>query len=129
MKLRAEDLCRLHYSAMSKELDSFNTSGEETVHTGPYGSLLILILSHDPAKALAQPHVTRQDMDRENAWTQMQEDLKKLSTRSQQVIAKGSAHNILIDRPDLIEKKVALFIEEIRGTVPQPASDGGTTTE
>lgn len=105
-KLRTEDICRLHYSAMSGELDSFEASGEETIHSGPYGSLPILIISHDPAKMLATPHTTKQEIDRQRAWSQMQEDLKKLSTRSNRIIAKGSTHNVPIDRADLIEKKV-----------------------
>ncbi len=64
-KLRAEDICRLHYSAMSGELDSFDASGEETIHSGPYGSMPILVISHDPAKVLAKPHTTTQDVDKE----------------------------------------------------------------
>ena len=114
---------------MSGELDSFHASGEETIHTGPYGSLPILIISHDPAKMLATTHPTKQDVSRQDAWTQMQEDLKKLSTRSQRIIAKGSRHNVPIDRPDLIENKVSLFVEEIRGNDPYPTNNGDTTTE
>ena len=128
-KLRAEGICRLHYSAMSGELDSLQASGEETIHTGPYGSLPILIISHDPAKMLVTPHPTKQEAGRQDAWTQMQEDLKKLSTRSQRIIAKGSTHNVPIDRADLIENKVSVFVEQIRGAAPQPTNYGDTTTE
>jgi len=59
----------------------------------------------------------------------MQEDLKKLSTRSRRIIAKGSTHYIHIDRAELIEKEVPLFIEQIRGTAPQPTNYGSTITE
>ena len=128
-KLRAEDICRLHYSAMAGELDSFQASGEETIHTGPYGSLPILIISHDPAKLLARPHPAKEEISRQDIWTQMQEDLKKLSTKSQRIIAKGSTHNVHIDRADLIDTEVTLFIERIRGTAPPPAQYGDTTTE
>ena len=65
----------------------------------------------------------------ERAWTQMQEDLKKLSTRSRRIIAKGSTHYIQINREDLIEKEVPLFIQQIRGTAPQPTNYGSTMTE
>ncbi len=34
-------------------MDSINRSGQETVHTGPYGALPILIISEDPAKMAA----------------------------------------------------------------------------
>ena len=59
----------------------------------------------------------------------MQEELKKLSTRSRRIIARGSSHNIQIDRADLIEQEVLLFIEQIRGTAPQPTDYGSTITE
>ncbi len=112
-KLQAEDICRLHYSVMSAETEAFDESGQQTVHSGPYGALPILIISHDPGKQLPQ-HPTQQDLDRENAWTRMQEDLEKLSTRSRRIIARGSTHFVVTERPDLIEKEVPLFIEEIR---------------
>jgi pimeloyl-ACP methyl ester carboxylesterase len=119
-KLQGEDLCRIQWSAINAEKDSFDRSGEQAVHTGPYGSLPVLIFSQDPSKntsAISQ------------AWNQMQEDLKKLSTRSRRIIARGSTHYIQLDRPDLIEKEVPRFIEEIRGTAAQPASYGSTVTE
>ncbi len=119
-RLEGEDLCRMPWSAMHAEMDSFDRSGEQTVHTGPYGSLPILIFSQDPAK---------DPSDISKAWNQMQEDLKKLSTRSRRIIAKGSTHYIQLDRPDLIEKQVPLFIDEIRGAAPQTANHGSTTTE
>jgi len=65
----------------------------------------------------------------ESAWNQMQDDLKKLSTRSRRIIARNSSHYVQIDRADLIEKEVPLFIEQIRGTAPQPTNYGTTITE
>ena len=59
----------------------------------------------------------------------MQEDFKKLSTRSRRIIAKGSGHRISWNRPGLIEREVSLFIEQLRGTPPEPADYGSTTTE
>ncbi len=123
-KLQAEDICHSHLSPMFDELDSFNRSGQETVHTGPYGALPILIISEDPAKMAASSST-----DMANVWNGMQEDLKKLSTRSRRIIAKGSTHYIHIDRAELIEIEVPLFIEQIRGTAPQPDNWGSTITE
>jgi pimeloyl-ACP methyl ester carboxylesterase len=118
-KLQAEDLCRIEWNAMNAEMDSFDRSGQETAHTGPYGTLPILIFSQDPAK-------DRSPISR--AWDQMQEDLKKLSTHSHRIIAHGSTHYIQLDRADLIEREVPLFIEQIRGAAPPPAY-GSTVTE
>jgi pimeloyl-ACP methyl ester carboxylesterase len=123
-KLQAEDICHSHLNAMFDEMDSVNRSGQETVHSGPYGAIPILIISEDPAKMAA---VSSTGMA--NVWTQMQEDLKKLSTRSRRIIAKGSSHYVHIDRADLVEKEMPLFIEQIRGTAPQPTNYGSTITE
>ena len=59
----------------------------------------------------------------------MQEDLKKLSTRSRRIIARGSSHYVQLDRAELVEREVRLFLEQIRGTAPEPADYGSTTTE
>jgi pimeloyl-ACP methyl ester carboxylesterase len=123
-KLLAEDECHDRSTAVAAELESFDRSGEETVHTGPYGTLPILIFSQDPARTAAQG----EPMDVVMAWNQMQEDLKQLSTRSRRIIAKGSTHYIQGNRPDLIEREVPKFIEQIRGTAPQPTDFGSTQT-
>lgn len=123
-QLGAEDLCRVHVGAMAAEVDSSNQSGKETVHTGPYGALPILIFSQDPIKT---HNVMPTDLA--TVWNQMQEDLKKLSTRSRRIIAIGSSHYVQLDRPRLIEEEVPLFLEQIRGTAPQPTNYDSTITE
>jgi pimeloyl-ACP methyl ester carboxylesterase len=126
-RLQAEDRCELHVDSPMSEMRNMERSGLETQHSGPYGSLPILILSHDPEKTMATENSTQRMA--EASWSQMQEDLKKLSTRSRRIIAKGSSHYIQIDRADLIDKEVPLFIQEIRGTAPLPTDYGSTTTE
>jgi pimeloyl-ACP methyl ester carboxylesterase len=123
--LQAEDLCHEQFGSIDAEEDSFDRSGEETVHTGPYGTLPILIFSQDTTKAAAQgmPPALGQ------TWDHMQENLKKLSSRSRRIIAKGSTHYIQLDRAELIEREVPLFIEQIRGSAPQQVSYASTTTE
>ena len=84
-----------------------------------------MIFSQDPARALeeGEPKAVGE------AWDQMQEDLKKLSTRSLRIIAKGSPHYIQLERPDLLEREVPRFIEQIRGAAPAPTDYGSTRTE
>jgi pimeloyl-ACP methyl ester carboxylesterase len=124
-KLQAEDGCHDRFAAIAEEAESFDRSGEETAHTGPYSMLTILIFSQDTTKAAAEG----EPRELGNAWNQMQENLKKLSTRSRRIIAKGSGHYIQLSRPELIEREVPLFIEQIRGTAPEPADYGSTETE
>jgi pimeloyl-ACP methyl ester carboxylesterase len=126
-RLQAEDHCELHVDSSLSEAFNMERSGLETQHSGPYGSLPILILSHDPEKTMAIESLTQRMA--EPVWSQMQEDLKKLSTRSRRIIAIGSAHSIQTDRADLIEKEVPLFIRQIRGTAPQATNYGSTITE
>lgn len=121
---QAEDLFHGHIQPLADEMGSFGKSAEETDHSGPYGSLPILIFSEDTTIISAHG-----DSTNAMEWNQLQEDLKKLSTRSRRIIARNSGHYIQIDRADLIEKEVPLFIEQIRGTAPQPTKYGSTTTE
>jgi hypothetical protein len=127
-RLEAENFCHLQFSAMAAERYSFNQSGHETAHTGPYGALPILILSEDTTMTHL-PLSPQQTADMMKIFNQVQEDLKRLSTHSRRIIAKGSGHYVQFMRADLIEKEVPLFIEQIRGTTPQPTNYGSTITE
>jgi pimeloyl-ACP methyl ester carboxylesterase len=124
-KLQAEDQCHHPFAAIDGEAQNFERSGEQTVHTGPYGTLPILILSQDPARAASEGQPT----EVVKAWNQMQEDLKKLSTRSRRIIARGSSHYVQLDRAELVEREVRLFLEQIRGTAPESADYGSTISE
>lgn len=123
-----EDQCRMHFDALFNEYNHFDASSAETVHTGPFGDLPILIVSHDPATG-ANPKNPPEAMKIEPLWNQMQEELKNLSTRSLRIIAKGSGHEVHSERKALVLSHVQLFIAQIRGTAPQPASFGTTVTE
>jgi len=126
-EIQDEDICRMRKSAWD-EVFLLDPSSMQTVNSGPFGALPILILSRDTSKGLpARP--PQSELDRRAAWNQMQEDLKKLSTRSRRFVAKDSSHYIVLDRPDLIEKEVPLFIEEIRGSAPPPGTYDSTITE
>ena len=127
-RLEAENFCHMQFGALAAEMNIFNQSGHETVHTGPYGALPILIFSEDTTM-MHLPLSPQQTADVMKIFNQMQEDLKKLSTHSRRIIAKGSGHYVQLMRADLIEKEVPLFIEQIRGRAPQPTNYGSTITE
>ncbi len=124
-KLQDADSCDPRVDAGVGEMLHFHQSGEETVRDGPYGDLAVLVLSSDPAKQMTD-HLSRVEVD---TWERMQENLKHLSTHSRRIIARGSGHNIQLDRSDLMEREVPLFIEQIRGSQPPPSTYGTTTTE
>ena len=118
----SEDQCRAAlFTALEREDEDFRQSGKETIHTGPFGDVPILIFSQDNHPSASVP---RSKVD--EIWDQMQEELKSLSKRSRRIIAKGSGHYIQVDRPDLLNSKVADLIRQIRGEA-SPSIDNGTT--
>lgn len=125
-RMAAELQCGELLSELWREYTSMQRSGEETINTGPYGDLPVLIFSRDPqldrqAADLPPELALEASVD----WDQTQEDLKRLSTRSRRIIAKGSGHYIQIDRADLINREVPIFIQQIRNN--ELRTDYGTT--
>jgi hypothetical protein len=128
-KLEAEARCAAPvWTATREEMDA-EQSSLETVHTGPFGALPILVFSQDLDNQMPKQNPPQFMVDARNAMNQMQEDLKNLSTRGRRIIARDSGHEIQLERPDLIEKEAPLFVEQIRGTAPEPTNYGSTITE
>lgn len=104
----------------------------EAAQTGPYGDLPILVFSRDPNQPrppqLPGP-VTVAEWRQANAiWDGLQQQLAQLSTHGHRIIAKGSGHYIQFDRPDVLNRAVPAFIQQIRdGSVS--ASNGHLQVE
>ena len=118
----------MHFDAVENEYFNFDASSEETVHTGPFDALPLLIVSQDPGKA-SDPKESSNMRKIEPLWNQMQEELKQLSTRSLRIIARGATHEVHSDRKALVVSQVQLFIAQLRGTAPPPTIYGSTVTE
>lgn len=108
-----EDRCHEQFQTIGSEMEAIDLSGQETIETRPFGDMPILVLSHD--LAIDAPNIP-QSLIRETEANQ--NAFLKLSSRSRRVIVKGSGHFIHIDRPDVVERELVNFIEEIRGTHP-----------
>jgi pimeloyl-ACP methyl ester carboxylesterase len=113
-----------------EEYKDIAQSMDETRHTGPFGHLPILIFSQDPNGSPTDPSTLSPAATTQmrTAWNQMQEELKLLSSDSHRIIAKGSGHYIEVDRADLINREVPVFIEQIRNGTQSP-DIGATKTE
>jgi pimeloyl-ACP methyl ester carboxylesterase len=119
--------CGMLLSELWREYTSMRRSGEETIHTGPYGDLPILIFSRDPQLDRQTPNLSpKLALELSVDWDRDQEALKLLSTRSRRIIAKGSGHHLPIDRADLVNREVPIFIQQIRNN--ELRTDYGTTT-
>jgi hypothetical protein len=62
-------------------------------------------------------------------WFSLQEGLKSLSSKSRRIIARRSMHYIQIDRADLLNLEVSVFMRQVRGDLSQPSDYGSTKTE
>lgn len=111
--IKADSCVPSQIEAIERELDAEQTSGEETIHAGPFGNLPVLILSRDPS-ILAPNWPASVAKSNAVVWTEMQEEAKGLSSDSRRIIAKGSGHYIQYDRPDLVNRQIASFIVMIR---------------
>jgi pimeloyl-ACP methyl ester carboxylesterase len=125
-KMTAELECGKSMSELWREYTTFRRSGEETINTGPYGDLPVLIFSRDPQLERQAPDMSpKLALEMSVVWDQDQEALKRLSTRSRRIIAKGSGHHIPDDRTDLINREVPIFIQQIRNN--ELRTDYGST--
>jgi hypothetical protein len=98
------------------EMKSFPESAIETAATGSLGDLPLAVLSHDPDKPSSElpPDLAKPTND---AWEIMQKELAHLSTRGTQTIAKGSAHYIQLDRPELVVEAVRKVVAQANATL------------
>lgn len=128
-KRLAQLTCGINGSPVWQELEATRQSGEETINTGPYGDLPVLIFSHDTQLDRQSSKLPpKLALEESLFWDQEQENLKRLSTRSRRIIAKGSTHPIQYDRADLINREVATFIQQIHSNELR-TDYGSTTTE
>ena len=123
---RAES-CRPRYStAWLSESDAFWISADQAGKAGCCGTLPLLIISQDPdrpkdgwepAAVAANP-----------IWDRLQENLKTLSPHSRRIIARGSGHHVMFDRPDVIIAATRQLVSEIRQNNHDP-QDGTTVVQ
>lgn len=126
---RADNYCNPSYpTAWVHEVEGFEASAREVTHTGPFLDLPILIFSRDLELVSSGSSGTANAQDTK-IWNDSQEELKQLSSRSSRIIVRRSTHYIHIDRADLLNREVSLFIRQLRGDIPPHSDYGSTRTE
>jgi pimeloyl-ACP methyl ester carboxylesterase len=111
--IKADSCVPSQWSAIEKELDAEQASGNETLHAGPFDSLPILIFSRDPS-VLASNWPAEVSKGNAVVWNKMQEEAKDLSSNSRRIIAKHSDHYVHVDRADLVVREVKAFVLSLR---------------
>jgi pimeloyl-ACP methyl ester carboxylesterase len=123
---KADNYCNPSYATVyRRESEGYEISGRDAMQTGPFRDLPVLIFSRDGAGPL--PEALRAKVASVHFRTQ--ENLKGLSSHSRRIIARGSTHYVQLDRADLLNREVSVFIHQLRGGVPQPSGYGSTKTE
>ena len=124
--IKADTCAPSQITSVEREMKGVPASGDETVHSGPFGNLPILIFSQDPT--MHDSRLGEGGKQLSSIWNGMQENLKKLSTNSRRIIAKGSTHYVQVDRSDMLNREVTRFIEQVRSGAVSP-QNGTTVTE
>ncbi len=120
--LARAEACRPSYpTSWRGEADEFWHSAEEASHARCCGDLPLLIISQDPDN----PHST-QPLSIRPIWNSLQERLKSLSPRNRRIIARGSGHHVMIDRPQVVVRGIGQIATQTISHAPNPAF--GTTS-
>ena len=94
-----------------REMRALPESAAQTAATSSLGVLPLVVLSHDPDSP--QPGLPEDLVKPLNhVWSQLQDELARLSTRSTHVIAKNSGHSTQLDRPDLVIDAVHEIVQQ-----------------
>lgn len=109
---RAED-CRPEYmNSWLGEWDDFESSAEEVFKMPCCDSIPLVIVSEDPGPPRRG---TGNAMKTQQTWDDIQDGLKRLSSRSMRVIARNSRHYVMVDRPEVVITAVEIIDSEIAG--------------
>jgi len=88
------------WRAARAEEASFRESGREVAKATSLGNLPLIVLSHDPDLGAGFPPAIASQA--EAAWSEMQEELRTLSSNGKRIIAKRSSHYVEVYRPELV---------------------------
>jgi pimeloyl-ACP methyl ester carboxylesterase len=103
--------------ASEAEVSAARASADEGRRTGSLSSMPLVVLSRDPEKGAAPGLVPTELSQRfEDQWSQMQEELVRLSTNGSRVVANGSTHYVQMDRPDLVIAAIRKVLDAARLT-------------
>jgi len=114
----AAQYCRLP-AWRTEAAQSRDEDGSIPAKTGPFGDMPLVVLSHDPQFSEFRLFFSPAEAAKaEDAWSEMQEELRGLSSRRKRIIAKGSYHYVQIYRPELVAAAVQEVVNDARGTAP-----------
>lgn len=124
--LVAAETCRPRFTtAWLPEYDGFWTSADEAARAHCCGDAPLLVISQDPDRP--KDGWDAQSIAQQPMWSQLQDNLKRLSPHSRRIIAKLSGHHVMIDRPDVVITGIQQVVTDVRQHQPDPQE--GTTVQ
>jgi pimeloyl-ACP methyl ester carboxylesterase len=120
----AAQYCRLR-AWRAEEAQARDEDGSIPAKTGPFGDMPLVILSHDPqVGAFRRFFPPVKAAKAEHTWSEMQEELRDLSSRNKRIVAKGSERYVQIYRPELVLAAVHEIVNDARGPTRFEADPG-----
>jgi pimeloyl-ACP methyl ester carboxylesterase len=122
----ALDCRQLAWRTVVEEESQFRENGRAVAASGSLGSLPLIVLSHDPEVGAGFSPANAVSVER--AWTEMQEELRGLSSRSKRIVAKRSGHYIEVYRPELVVQAIQEIVADRQGSaafqsLPRPIDE------
>lgn len=108
---RAADCRPAYMNSWLGEWDEFEPGAKEIAKLPCCDSLPLAVISRDP--------------NGDTQWDTIQEQLKHLSSRGIRIVARGSGHYVMVDRPELVSAGVGTVMDEIY-SAPLSIRDGET---
>jgi len=122
--LARAEACRPEYARSGlSEWDEFWNSAAQATEAHCCGDIPLVIVSRDPDRP--KPGRSAESVAVDPIWNGLQESLKRLSPQSRRVIARGSGHHVMIERPDVVIAAVREVVIEVRER--RKAAAPGTT--
>jgi pimeloyl-ACP methyl ester carboxylesterase len=111
--LARAEACRPAYArAGLAEWDEFWHSADEAREAHCCGDIPLLIISQDPDRP--KPGWDAQSIAGQPVWNRLQESLMSLSPQSRRIIARGSGHHVMIDRPAVVISGIRQVVTDLR---------------
>src|SRR5262249_2953797 len=122
---RAEACRPASVAAELGEWQEFWNSAKQAAAANCCRDLPLAVISQDPARP--KPGWSAAQIAAQPIWSELPEALKRLSSRGRRVIARGSGHHVMIDRPDVVAAAIRDVLREVRGGEPTEAYATTTT--
>lgn len=102
--------CRTEfYKTYDAELGSYQESSQQVRQAAPMNEIPLIVISRDPNQ-----NRNNGNRDRWRNWLERQQELSRLSAHGKLVVAAGSSHAVMRDRPDVVIDAVQEIVQAVR---------------